>query len=97
MKRLPAVILIVMVLLIVVSLVLAQSGELRLPWQRVAGGGGTAGDGERFTLSGTIGQTEAGTMSDGGALTLSGGYWGGADAGPLTENFVYLPLVIRPD
>ena len=96
MKRLPAVILIVMVLLIVASLAPAQNSELQLPWSRVAGGGGTSGDGGRFSLSGTIGQAEAGVMSDGGNFALSGGYWHEANLDPVDAS-VYLPLVIRPD
>lgn len=51
---------VILVALAVVSASLAQSGELALPWYTVDGGGtveSTAGD---FTLSGSIGQTDAG-------------------------------------
>ncbi|MEA3377243.1 MAG: hypothetical protein U9R72_13720 [Chloroflexota bacterium] len=64
-----------------------------LSWWTVDGGGYTfSGDGD-YALGGTIGQPDAGVMSDnGGTYTLSGGFWGGA--GPV-EHRIYLPLVLR--
>ncbi len=43
----------------------------------IAAGGGTS-TGATFTLSGTIGQWEAGQTLVGGSLTLTGGFWAGA-------------------
>jgi hypothetical protein len=45
-----------------------------LDWSTIDGGGG-ASTGGVYTVSGTIGQPDAGTMS-GGTYTLSGGFWG---------------------
>lgn len=45
-----------------------------IEWFTVDGGGGTSTGGV-FTVSGTVGQPDAGTMS-GGGFTLSGGFWG---------------------
>ena len=42
-------------------------------WFKIAGGGGTSTNGQ-YTLSGTIGQPDAGTMS-GGNFSLTGGFW----------------------
>ncbi len=39
---------------------------------------------ELFTLDGTIGQSLAGTTSNGGAFSLTSGFWGGA-AAPATN------------
>ena len=44
----------------------------------IDGGGGTSSGGS-YTLSGTIGQPDAGAMS-GGSFILEGGFWGGAFA-----------------
>jgi hypothetical protein len=50
----------------------AQS--LGITWSTIDGGGG-ASTGGVFTVSGTIGQPDAGRMS-GGNFTLDGGFWG---------------------
>jgi len=96
MKRLPAVLLIVIALLIIASLALALPVEFQVSRHRIAGGGGISGDEGRFSLSGTIGQPEAGRSSDGENLALSGGYWGGLSS-TISMNELYLPVVLRPD
>jgi hypothetical protein len=65
-------------LLLVVSTALAQIGSFDLSWFTVDGGGGGSSGGP-YTLGGTIGQPDAGTLS-GGSYTLVGGFWGGAAA-----------------
>ncbi len=95
MKRLVVCALIACALVIVASLVFANEGGFALPWYRIAGGGGTSADGLRYTLSGTIGQPEAGVLMEGDSFQLSGGYWAGAAPGPPT-NALYLPVVIGP-
>lgn len=95
MKRILACLLIAIVLLVAVSLVLAQTGEFQLPWHRIASGGGTSSDGARYALSGTIGQPEAGALMEGSSFQLSGGYWGGAAPG-ATPYQLYLPVVVGP-
>ncbi len=47
-----------------------------IDWHAVAGGGGTS-TGGNYTLSGTIGQAEAGETLSGGSYTLQGGFWAG--------------------
>jgi hypothetical protein len=69
---------------------LAQSGDYAIDWYSVDGGGGTSSGGS-FTLSGAIGQPEAGVMA-GGAFTLTGGFWSDLAAGNVK---VYLPLIQR--
>ncbi|MCU0857128.1 MAG: hypothetical protein MUC65_01825 [Pontiellaceae bacterium] len=54
----------------------AQSNAIN--WFEVSGGGGTSTNGG-YSLSGTIGQADAGTLS-GGGFTLEGGFWSGAVA-----------------
>jgi hypothetical protein len=93
MRRLLPVILVIVALLAVTSLLLAQSEGFKAPWHTIAGGGGTSSDGARFSLSGTIGQTEAGTSTDGNGFTLRGGFWNEDPAG-LSGEKLYLPVVI---
>ena len=99
--------LVVIILLLAVSTTLAETGStsalpvtsalLRtgsasfdLSWFTVDGGGGSSGGGP-YTLSGTIGQPDAGVLSD-GDYTLAGGFWGGGGA---VQYCIYLPLVLR--
>jgi hypothetical protein len=58
----------------------AQSGTLALRWWTVDGGGGTSA-GRNFSLSGTMGQPDAGTMR-GIRFALAGGFWPGVAAPP---------------
>jgi hypothetical protein len=63
-----------------------------LPWWTVDGGGGTLGIEGGYTLSGSIGQPDAGALASNDHM-LSGGFWGG---GKLAAVFkIYLPLVQR--
>src|SRR5262245_59360558 len=55
----------------------------------VDGGGGSSAHAGSYTLSGTLGQPDAGTLN-GGSYTLQGGFWGGGD-----RIRVFLPLVDR--
>jgi len=52
----------------------SSGGSYDLSWWTVAGGGGTS-NGTGTSLSGTIGQPEAG-ISNGGTYHLTGGFWG---------------------
>ncbi|HET9496461.1 MAG TPA: S-layer homology domain-containing protein, partial [Chloroflexia bacterium] len=64
------------------ALVYAQvGGGFDLSWATVDGGGGTFSTGGPYSLGGTIGQPDAGTMS-GGNFSLDGGFWGAAGNPP---------------
>ena len=78
-------------LLLAVSMALAWSG-FDVSWWTVDGGGGAASGGS-YTLTGAIGQPDAGTLA-GGDYTLGGGFWGGGVAAAI-EYKVYLPVVLR--
>lgn len=70
---------------------LAQSGGgYDLTWNTIDGGGATFSTGGGYSLGGTIGQPDAGTLS-GGGYTLGGGFWGGG----VVRYGIYLPLVLR--
>jgi len=56
----------------------ARAQNYSIDWFTIDGGGGTSSGGA-YTLSGTIGQPDAGHMS-GGNFTLDGGFWGGVFA-----------------
>lgn len=60
-----------------------------ISWYTIDGGGAQNLSGGSYTLSGTIGQFDAGSQS-GGSYTLNGGYW--------VDLFGYrlnLPLILR--
>lgn len=68
---------------------LTASAQYSIDWFTVAGGGGTSTGGV-YTVSGTIGQSDAGTMS-GGNYTLQGGFWSVVGV-VQTPNAPYLAL-----
>jgi hypothetical protein len=90
MKRLIFVIPIVL-LLVIVSATLAQSGSsYDLTWNTVDDGGDTS-SGSDYILVGTIGQSDAGAAMNGNGFTLNGGFGVGA----ASQYKVYLPVVIK--
>ncbi len=74
----------------------ASAQPLEISSYTIDGGGGTSTGGS-FTLSGTIGQHDAGGPMTGGAFELTGGFWAGVGAtgcnvADLTEPFGVLDL-----
>src|SRR5258706_5137923 len=55
-------------------LAMAAHGQYSIDWFTIDGGGGTSTGGV-YSVSGTIGQPDAGQMS-GGNFTIEGGFWG---------------------
>jgi hypothetical protein len=68
---LPAV---VALLALLAGILSASAQSCSIGWFKVAGGGGTS-TGGGYSLSGTIGQPDAGRMS-GGNYSIDGGFWG---------------------
>ena len=60
--------------LLLFSAALAHAQNYSIDWFTIDGGGGTSTGGV-YSVSGTIGQPDAGTLS-GGSYTLAGGFWG---------------------
>jgi hypothetical protein len=80
--------LLVALLLAAASLSLAKGNStFTLAWWTADGGGGMSSNG-RYYLQTTIGQFDAGGMTNGRYVLLSG-YW------DVTQHRVYLPLVIK--
>jgi len=52
----------------------AQAQSYSIDWYKVAGGGGTSTGGV-YSVSGTIGQHDAGGPMTGGPYSLTGGFW----------------------
>jgi hypothetical protein len=52
----------------------ASAQSYSIDWFKVAGGGGTSTNGQ-YSLSGTIGQQDAGGSLTGGSYSLTGGFW----------------------
>lgn len=75
------------------SVVVAQSGSYDLLWNTIDGGGGdSAGDG--YTLTGTIGQSDAGAVLGGDGFTLVGGFWIDIDI-DAANHHIFLPAILR--
>ena len=102
MKRLiiPSIlVLIVLVLLIGSSTANAQhtndptapQSGCDLSWYILDGGGATFSTGGSYSLGGSIGQPDTGSLS-GGTYTLNGGFWGGMS---IASYAIYLPLIVR--
>jgi hypothetical protein len=53
-----------------------SGGPYVLEWTTIDAGGGTSSGGE-YTLTGTIGQHDAGTLMTGENFSLTGGFWPG--------------------
>lgn len=86
------VLLTLLVLLLPISIAIAQTDGFDLPWSTLDGGGYTFSAGGGYELGGTIGQPDAGTMT-GGTYSLGGGFWAG---GVVVEQYnTYLPLILR--
>jgi hypothetical protein len=65
---------IILPVLALTALVAQAQTNYTIDWFTIDGGGGTS-TGGTFSVSGTIGQPDAGTMS-GGNYSLQGGFWG---------------------
>jgi hypothetical protein len=68
----------------------APAATYSIDWYTIDGGGGTSSSGGGYSLSGTIGQPDAGSMS-GSGYSLVGGFWGGA----AVNYNIFLPLVLK--
>jgi hypothetical protein len=55
-------------------LLVTASAQYSIDWFKIAGGGGTSTNGQ-YSLSGTIGQHDAGGPMTGGNFSLTGGFW----------------------
>lgn len=78
--------------LLSVAVALAAPQVFSLQWWTVDSGGDTS-QGGGYTLTGTAGQPEAGTLLSGEVYTLAGGFWG--TGSPYTGIEIFLPIVTR--
>ena len=85
-------VLVLLMVAILVGAVMAAAQAYQLDWWTADGGGG-ASNGGAYSLSGTIGQPDAGSLS-GSGYTLAGGFWSEAVSVPASKE-LYLPLVNR--
>ena len=80
-------------LLATVGVLYASPNALQIAWWTVDSGGDTLSTG-KYSLSGTVGQAEAGAALENNGYTLVGGYWYGAGE-EVVRYELYLPSVIR--
>ena len=62
------------VVVLLLTAVPAHSQSYTINWYKIAGGGGTSTGGV-YSVSGTIGQHDAGGPMTGGSYSLTGGFW----------------------
>ncbi len=65
-------ILLIISLLLITAAVHAQ--QYSIDWYKTSGGGGTSTNGQ-YSVTGTIGQPDAGGAMSGGSYSLTGGFW----------------------
>ena len=49
--------------------------QYSIDWYKIAGGGGSSSTGGGYSVSGTVGQHDAGGPMTGGNYSLAGGFW----------------------
>ena len=59
-----------------------SGGSFEITWYTIDAGGALNSTGGNYSLSGTIGQPDAGQTMSGGNFSLSGGFWPGIDNAP---------------
>ena len=91
-RKLITLLLAGLLILLLANAVMAAPQALDLSWWTVDGGGGNSSGGD-YTISGTIGQPDAGYLT-GGDFTLRGGFALGGAPTLLTEK-LFLPLVLK--
>ena len=90
MKTIPSSLICGVVLAFLTSTGQAQS--FSIPWFTFDGGGGPSSGGS-FSLNGTIGQPDAGTMSSGN-YSLAGGFWGASQTPPPVGSVIIKVWVV---
>ena len=96
-KLSTVMVILVISLLFAGTFALANGGNFTVDWWSVDSGGGGGSSSSSYTLNGTAGQPDAGTLQ-GNLFTLSGGFWTVvlSQEAVVEEHFVYLPLVEKP-
>jgi hypothetical protein len=93
-RALPALLPLLCFIILHSAFCLRASGQsYTIDWSTIDGGGGTSTGGV-YSVSGTIGQPDAGRMT-GGNFTLDGGFWGLIAAVP-TPGAPYLSIALNP-
>jgi hypothetical protein len=83
-NRFRALILLASTLVVPAHLAAQSGGQFSIQKSVIAGGGGRSTAGA-FDLTGTIGQSAAGTTSSGGSFQVTGGFWGGGSGAPVSN------------
>jgi len=74
MRRGHRVLLVVLYPLFFAVCLSAQSQSYSVDWYKISGGGGTSTN-SKYSVTGTIGQTDAGAAMTGGGYSVTGGFW----------------------
>jgi len=86
--------LLLLTLLLATGIVFSAPNGLDISWWTVDGGGAVPElSGGSYALQGTVGQADAGELSN-GRFALDGGYWNTSIS--HSKYTVYLPIVLKP-
>jgi hypothetical protein len=94
MRKWALVALLLLLILVLFSVVLAQSGQFELPWHSINSGGGSSSGG-KLALQAAVGQADSGSLS-GGAFTVEGGFLVSPLSPESQQELVFLPLLRKP-
>ena len=89
-KRITSMLACLALLALVVPALAQSGGGYDLTWSTIDGGGGASTGGD-YSLAGTVGQPEPGTLA-GGPYNAEGGFWAMFSE---TVYRIFLPLVLR--
>ena len=82
MKKIAAAMMCSLAVCSCVALAGPSGGSFEITWYTIDVGGTNNATGGNFTLSGTIGQPDAGAVMTGGQFSLAGGFWPGVSSAP---------------
>ena len=61
-------------ILILCTGAITATGQYSIGWSKISGGGGSSGNAQ-YSVTGTMGQYDAGAAMSGGSYSLTGGFW----------------------
>ena len=94
-RKILFALLLAILLLAAASAAYARLDGYSISWWTVDAGGGTSSSVSGiYSLNGTLGQPDAGTVASGGGYMLAGGFWHGGVV-VLPELKLYLPLLTK--
>jgi hypothetical protein len=87
-RKLILLLFLLIIILFVVGQAIAQGTGYEITWWSVDSGGAVAKTGNGYSLSGSIGQADAGQPINGDSYSIQGGFWTTPE-----QNLLFVPYV----